>query len=194
MMRLEVLHPGPYILALPDTAANDPLEEIGRKRGWLVFRGSESDVLGRFAGAVRAFRLTRVVRATADNPLVDPAAMSGVCLALADHECVGTHGFSHGAAVEGASGDALLRAAEEATDPYEREHVMPHFYRHPEIYATTYVDAPASSRYQQSFTVDTANDVERVRSVFAALGDMPELADVEAYLSRRQSVVVGNLT
>lgn len=185
MLRLEAIHAGTRVLAIPDTRADDPLEEIGRRRGWKVFRGSESDVLGRFAGAVRTFDLERVIRATADNPLVDAAAVSGVAAALESHACVGTRGFAHGTAVEGASGAALLSAAEDATDPYEREHVMPHLYRHPEKYRGCFVDAPADAPTAYSFTVDTAEDVERTRAVFTALGDMPNLAEVARFLADR---------
>ncbi len=182
MMRLERFFPGPKVMAIPDLDRDDALVPVADSRGWLVFRGSESDVLGRYVGALQMCGAGAVVRATADNPLTHPAALSGVVSALENGaDCVGTSGFPPGASVEGASAGALLAAGEEATEPYDREHVMPYLYRHPERFRTNFVPAPAFP-VTPRVTVDTPEDIERVRRVFGTLGDDPDFDDVTRFL------------
>jgi len=178
LFRLEQACGGPQVLALPDTAENDPLERMGLARGWRVCRGSEPDVLSRYAKAIRRFELDRVVRATADNPLVDPQIVRRVCELIRDHECVQPVNGPPGSAVEGAAARALLAADRDAQDPFEREHVFPYIYRHPELFPRVTVESewPRAERYR--LTVDTAEDIERTRRVFAALGDAPSREEI----------------
>ena len=85
------------------------------------------------------------MRATADNPFVDPASARRVlesCRRVhADHvvEC----GLPVGAAVEAVSVDALTRAHRLITDPYDREHVTSFVRRDPRFRALRAV-APAN--------------------------------------------------
>jgi spore coat polysaccharide biosynthesis protein SpsF len=58
------------VFALPDTGSNDVLEDFLAGIGASVFRGSETDVLGRFYHAARAHEADAVVRVCADNPFV----------------------------------------------------------------------------------------------------------------------------
>lgn len=178
LFRLEQASGEPQVLALPDTAENDPLERMGRARGWRICRGSEPDVLSRYAKTIRELGLDRVVRATADNPLVDPLIVQRVWDLTRMHECVQPVNGPLGSGVEGASSRALLDADRDARDPYEREHVFPYIYRHPELFprVTVESDWPNADRYR--LTVDTAEDIARTRRVFAALGDNPSREEI----------------
>lgn len=188
MYRLERLFDGPKVLAIPDTERDDALVPVAAARGWGLFRGSEVDVLGRYAGAAAGTGAGAVIRATADNPLVHPLAVAGVAEELArGAACVGTRGFPPGASVEGASSEALLAAAAEATDAYDREHVMPFLYKHAERFAPRFVAAPPFA-VTPRVTVDTPEDVARVRRVFAVLGDDPSFEDVTDLLVREGMV------
>ena len=60
------------IVATSDLPQDDPVEDLARKDGVYCFRGSESDVLDRFYKASVQFGANFIVRATGDNPLVDP--------------------------------------------------------------------------------------------------------------------------
>lgn len=184
MYRLERLFDGPKVLAIPDTERDDALVPVAVSRGWGLYRGSETDVLGRYAGALAVAGAGAVIRATADNPLVHPLAVAGVREELErGASCVGTRGFPPGASVEGASAEALLAAAADATDPYDREHVMPFLYKHPERFPPRFVAAPPFA-VTPRVTVDTPEDVDRSRRVFSELGDDPGFEDVTALLVR----------
>src|SRR5215831_801876 len=53
------------------------IEECER-RGIPNFRGSESDILGRYVSAARACEADVIVRVTADNPFTDPDSIDRV--------------------------------------------------------------------------------------------------------------------
>ena len=66
----------PVIVATTTNAADEQIVEIAEKAGVPVFRGSELDVLSRYAGAIREHELDGVVRVTSDCPLIDPEVVA----------------------------------------------------------------------------------------------------------------------
>lgn len=155
-----------------------------------VFRGEEDDVLGRFVDAARAFGLDLVVRATADNPFVDGAAVGRVfALATAlqlDHvvEC----GLPVGAAVEAVRVAALERAAREATDHGDREHVTTCIRQSPHFTALR-APAPADRLAPDlRLTVDTAGDLAFARALFDRLGRPETPPDLPVIIGAAQAL------
>src|SRR5579859_2833511 len=61
------------IVATTPAPESDPIAEIATSLGLSVHRGSEHDVLARFAGAAAATGAAVIVRVTSDCPLIDPA-------------------------------------------------------------------------------------------------------------------------
>jgi spore coat polysaccharide biosynthesis protein SpsF len=51
---------------------DDPLEKLAQELKVTVFRGSETDVLGRFLAAAQMAKADSVVRVCGDNPLISP--------------------------------------------------------------------------------------------------------------------------
>jgi len=140
-----------------------------------VHRGPLDDVLARYEGAVAAFGPAEVlVRLTADCPLADPEAIDATVSLLTDRgldyaaNTPAHRTYPKGLDVEVMRVDCLLRAAREATDPYEREHVTPYLYRHPEIFAQDFI-SQAADEGEVRWTVDRPDDLEFVRQVYAAL-------------------------
>jgi len=113
------------ICAIPEDKYNDPVAELALACGAGVSRGSEQDVLARYMGAVQDINCSYVMRVTSDCPLLDP----GVCATLLKgvHEqraAYGvTTGWPHGLDCEVFTRDLLVTAFEQATHPYDREHV-----------------------------------------------------------------------
>lgn len=60
------------IIATSTNASDDVLADHCRSNGVHVVRGSENDVLSRYALAAEKFRCEYVVRITSDCPLIDP--------------------------------------------------------------------------------------------------------------------------
>ncbi len=61
---------------------------------------------------------------------------------------------------------ALDRAWSEAREPYQREHVTPYLYEHPEIFRLASVSGGVDySRYR--WTLDTREDLELLRAIYS---------------------------
>ena len=165
----------PVVLTTTTKAEDDCLAKAATDLRAHVFRGSELDVLDRFAGAVRQFELHRVVRATADNPAVDIDAVVRT-LALMDRtgaDHVVEYGLPYGSAVEAMRGSALLKAAAQATDPADREHVTPLIRRGPGFFALAAIAPGHLRRPRLRLTVDTEDDLAFMQKLLEAVGPRP---------------------
>lgn len=154
---------------------DDPLAAYCEGLGLDVFRGPLDDVLGRFAGAIDAFGPAEaVVRLTADCPLADPGVVDEVVRTHlesgADYtsNVLPARTFPKGLDVEVARTQALLAAAAEAADPYEREHVTPFLYRRPERFKIASVER-SPSQADLWWTVDTPEDYAFVSDIYRRL-------------------------
>ena len=63
------------------------LVELANRIGIEVFRGSESDVLGRFAAAANHYHAKTVLRICADNPFVDPDELDRLVREFSNNSC-----------------------------------------------------------------------------------------------------------
>src|SRR5437868_3425972 len=61
------------VLAIPETAQDDPLAALGQRLGVAVFRGAENDLVDRYYQAATAHGAGTVVRIPGDNPVPEPA-------------------------------------------------------------------------------------------------------------------------
>ncbi len=178
-----------------------------------VFRGPEQDVLARYAGCAAAFDADVVVRVTSDCPLIEPALVDeAVSVFLEAEEPLDWLGldracYPRGLDVEVVSRAALERAAAEATDPAEREHVTLHIYRRPDQFACrTHGDGIARPNYR--WCVDEAADLDLItrliehlvperpeftwRDCLEAMTAHPEWADINRQVRQRDSFDSGS--
>jgi spore coat polysaccharide biosynthesis protein SpsF len=141
-----------------------------------IFAGPKEDVLERYRQVIRKFSLDRVIRATGDNPFVFADAATALFVeAKAENADYASYtGLPHGAGVEVILSSALLRAAEEATLSFEREHVCPYLYNHPELFKLHRPAAPEQWNYPDiRLTIDTQEDYDRAAKLYSALKDDP---------------------
>jgi len=154
------------VVATTIEPADDSLAALVADHGVRVHRGSTTDVLSRCWDAVAPARPDFVVRQTADNPFVDPGVVARQIDVAVDQglDYVGTSGWPLGIAAEVASARALQIAYREATDPAEREHVMPYLYNHPERFRLGEL-APGEPVPAARFTIDTEQDLAFARAI-----------------------------
>lgn len=162
------------VVATSQEPSDHPLAEYLASTGVDVYRGSLSDVLGRFVACAEHFTLEGpIVRLTADCPLADPELVDA-CVALhlregADFTSNDQHRtFPRGLDVEVFNREGLDAAGRDATDPYDREHVTPFFYRNPERFRLAEL-TQARDDSGLRWTVDTPQDFAYVERVYAAL-------------------------
>lgn len=163
------------IIATTTNATDDAVADFARAGGFGVHRGSESDVLDRFKGAIAGTDARAVVRLTADCPLIDPDEIVRVIQRYHDADPVCdyvTNGiprsYPAGLDVEIFSREALEIAATEAHDAYDREHVTPFLYRNPERFRLLSVVCKPDLSWER-WTLDEPGDFELIRRVLEGL-------------------------
>jgi len=187
------------IVVATSTAADDDavVREAGRI-GAGVHRGSETDVLSRFAGAARSHRADAIVRITADCPLLDAEVVDHVValLAGATDYASNTHDRSYprGLDVEALHRDTLERIARLATSPAAREHVTALVMEAPELFRVAQLRADRDDS-DLRWTVDTADDLAMIRALYAQLdlANAPRpYHEVVAAVRARPELAAGN--
>jgi spore coat polysaccharide biosynthesis protein SpsF (cytidylyltransferase family) len=193
-------------IATSTSPQDDAVERAACELGVMVCRGSESDVLARYAQAACESRADVVVRVTSDCPLLDPGVVDLVVAAFrascptADYASnTQRRTYPRGLDVEVFSAAALARADREARTDAQREHVTPYFYQNPTIFRLVSVTNECDLS-DGRWTVDTAADLAFARAVYARLpGDAfgwrevlrllhaePRLADINRDVVQKQ--------
>lgn len=187
------------VLATSVEPDDDVLADFAARGGVEVHRGPKHDVLRRYAGAAARFDPRHVVRLTGDCPLcdwdtIDAAVELHLQTGAAYTSNVVRRTYPDGYDVEVVAYGALVEADAEATDPGDREHVTPFVRRHRDRYAQAHL-VRATDDGDLRLTVDTSEDLMRVRAIYEAL--LPanpdfRLADVLALLDRVPSLAYWN--
>ncbi|GAB4525728.1 MAG: glycosyltransferase family protein [Anaerolineales bacterium] len=125
------------VVATTTDPSDDPVAALCAQHGYPCYRGSLFDVLDRYYQAAKAHCAERVVRITADCPVMDAEVVDATVEALhaggADFAASRFpppwgRTYPIGLDVEVCTFAALERAWKEADQPHQREHVMPYLY------------------------------------------------------------------
>lgn len=161
------------------------IAEEACRLGTRVYRGPELDVLRRFQEASEKFRPEIVVRATADNPLIDIGSVGRIIRELRSGHldlCMETR-LPHGAATEACTAAALAKAHALARDFRDREHVTLYIKEHPDEFNVAFPQAPESVRQPTlRVTVDTPEDFNFVSRLIGCLAEGTEPVPLEKYI------------
>lgn len=205
------------LFATSDHPSDDVVAEFCARQGLPYVRGNLYDVLDRYYQAARAAEATIIVRVTADCPLIDPQLIDEAITALKtggyDFTCNRLPPPWHrtypiGLDVEVCTFAALERAWKEASQPHQREHVMPYFYEgsalqpiasgmesgvSPRGFRLALLHAPTDYGHYR-WTVDTAEDLEFVRRIFSHFGGRDDFSwqDVLVLLERHPELMAIN--
>ncbi|MBV8051610.1 MAG: glycosyltransferase family protein [Acidobacteriaceae bacterium] len=178
----------------PDDAVASECQRLGVE----CFRGSEDDVLDRYYGCAQTFSADTVIRITADCPIVDPALVDATLRAFHENPCDYASNalvswYPRGLDVEVFTIEALSWAWREARKAYEREHVTPYLYEHPELFGLVSVEAHCDYS-QHRWTLDTAEDMELLRAIYARFGNRDDFGwrDVLQLMEREPELALLN--
>jgi spore coat polysaccharide biosynthesis protein SpsF len=156
------------VVATSTNPRDNVIIEECERRGFPNFRGSESDVLGRYVSAARACDADVIVRVTADNPFTDPDSID--CAV----DVIRNRGVDY--AIEtnlpvGVTGEALTRHtlafidSVAVTGPH-REHVTLYAKENPDAFRCAFLPPRADcNRPDLSFTVDHLDEYLYAREI-----------------------------
>lgn len=193
------------VVATTTKPADDAIVAECTKLGVRYFRGSEDDVLDRYYQTAVAFDAAVVVRITSDCPLIDPEIIDKLIAIIQaqDVDYVSnalTRSFPRGLDAEVFKLSALRRAYEQANQAYQRVHVTPYIYQHPNEFALSELVADADYSMHR-WTVDTLADWELITAIythFALVEDFswqdvlayvqahPELSQLNAHIEQKK--------
>jgi len=163
------------VVATSEDPSDDALAVAIAEAGYDLVRGSLDDVLARFVQVIDEYQPDVVVRMTADCPLICPSVIDGVVVAFhsSDDDYLSNTmdpTYPDGLDVEVTLANVLREVNRNTHDADEREHVTLGIYRHPERYrVANFVDPTGISNAHLRWTVDTAEDLEFVCSVYREL-------------------------
>jgi glutamate-1-semialdehyde 2,1-aminomutase len=197
------------VVATSVDGRNLPLLNYVKELGYACFMGSENDVLERFHQAATDNNADIIVRITGDCPLVDPELVDQAIRDFKSKDVdylsnISPPTYPDGLDIEIFSFTALSRAAQEAHQLYEREHVTP-FLRESGLFKT------ANISFSEDFsdfrwTVDDQADFTVIENVFAhfkpniyfswheVLGlqeKKPELFNINKFTKRNEGAIMG---
>jgi spore coat polysaccharide biosynthesis protein SpsF len=156
-----------------------------------VYRGSEDDVLRRFAEAAREFRAETIVRVCADSPLVAPEFIDAAidCYEVERPDLAYNLGprygceFPFGMGCEVFGKEILNNMDAKVTEPQHREHVTAYLHNHRDEYRISIVPyRPYWVRCNTNIhlTVDLPEDLDYIRRLASCMQfDTPVNAIVE---------------
>ncbi|GAA1576912.1 MULTISPECIES: glycosyltransferase family protein [Kribbella] len=197
----------PVIVATTTNFNDDLVVQLCDEDGFPVFRGSEDDVLSRFAGAAREHDLDGIVRVTSDCPLIDPEIVAaGVDRWRAENDpdlyisnCL-ERTYPRGMDFEIFSAARLYDAERKATLKADREHVTSYLHqnRSGEIRLLNLPWSGGGSQYR--LTLDTADDWKLLDALIEdfdaprlgcadlvkILDEHPELAALNAHIEQKK--------
>jgi spore coat polysaccharide biosynthesis protein SpsF (cytidylyltransferase family) len=163
------------VVATTKLPMDDAIDNCSRQYGVSVYRGSPADVLDRYYCAAQKYGAEVIVRVTADDPFKDPYVMdevieaflrSGTKVDYASNTIKPTYPL--GLDIEVIRASALERAWCESTDYFDREHVTPYLWMHPDKFRLLNVEYKDDLSWMR-WTLDTQEDLEFAERVYSKL-------------------------
>lgn len=185
----------PIIVATSENPENNELENYVKSLGYLVYRGSENNVLERFYKASKLIDSDFIIRLTADNPLVDGNYIKERVYSLKDFDkrsyfSLGlSKTYPLGTSFELFSTELLNEAFTNQNDPIYQEHVTPYIVRNVPGDIKIFTHALEKTKSSLRLTVDTLEDfnlistlIEKYNCFEKSLIEIIEIIDNNPYL------------
>lgn len=169
------------VVATTTNPTDDRIADFCKYNGIFCFRGSETNVLGRFISAADFYGATLAVRVNPDNPLVDPLYLDELVTDAANSNAgYVSYELSNKLPVMlcgvGFFAEAIqIRTLKDAdrliTDTFEREHVTLGIYKRPETFRVRFLPVPPfCDNPDIRLTLDTSTDFQLLSTVVSTLG------------------------
>jgi len=158
------------VVAIPDTAENNVLNDYLEKLNVKVFRGSHYNVYERYVEASKKYPSKTIIRLTADCPLVMPNLLDEMIEYFhsikTDYLSNGlTETFPDGLDIEIFSTESLIRLQKFKLNQQEKEFVTLGIYKRPKNFILEEFESKTHLGNER-WTVDYPEDFDFVRKVF----------------------------
>lgn len=192
------------VVATTTEPRDDIVARYADRAGATVFRGSESDVLGRMYGAAQSVGADVVVRATGDDPLVSPAVADALAEAVAAGADYAANTidrtFHQGLVLEAMSAASFERVEARSTEPHQREHVTQHYLEHPAEYdrvnlrwGDVFDWEPALDRSELRLALDEPDDYELLRAIYEGVEPVDGIVPVREAIAYAAEAGIADL-
>lgn len=168
----------PIILATTDNKIDDAITDLVEKKGIVIFRGDENNVLKRIVDAAIANNVEKIIRICADNPFIDINMLKKMINSFEkadnDYWCYSVKGnkptiITHfGFWGEGVTLEALLKILAKTNRKKYLEHVTNYIYTNPEDFNISYneISNIFNENMNIRLTIDTENDFIISKEIF----------------------------
>lgn len=172
--RLKLIQKAQVVILTTNSSKDDELTKWCNEHNIKVFRGSESNVLERYYLAAKEFNADNIVRATGDNPLVEPYFANELLVNHINYDVdyssnkseIGSN-LPDGLGIEIFTFEALKKSYELSTQEHHFEHVNEYILENKSQFKL-YKDANCGSFVDKScirLTVDTLDDFQRAEKI-----------------------------
>lgn len=189
------------VIATSVDKKDDAIEKFCKDNDISYYRGNEADVLDRYYQTAKDYDADIIARITADCPLIDPKIVDRVITGYFENMTnfdgasnIVNRRYPRGLDVEVVSFSSLERCWEEADKDYQKEHVTPYIYEHPEIFKIYSIESKNNEDLScLRWTVDEEADLQFVREIYKRLhkprklflmDDVLQVLKKEPYLGR----------
>jgi|SaaInlStandDraft_6_1057023.scaffolds.fasta_scaffold08005_3 spore coat polysaccharide biosynthesis protein SpsF len=201
-------HVDKIIVATTTLSKDDVIHNYAKSLGVDTFRGNPSNVLDRYFQCAKKNKIKKILRITADDPLIDPDIISQCIIKFEkgnydyvsntikkknDKWVFDSNGFPVGVAMEIFNFDSLKRAWQIAEKQSDREHVTPIMINNPDLFKLSNIKLSEDfSNFR--VTVDYKEDFIVVKKIIEnfPLNEIFTIKKIVKYLKQNNNVTKNN--
>ncbi len=186
------------IVATTNNLDDDLIVATAAKYGADIYRGSESDVLGRVLEAAKKYDVDLIVEITGDCPIIDPTIVVSIIQSYFDSEAdyvsnSNIRSYPDGMDVQVYRTNVLEFSSSLANLPLEREHVTLHIRQNPTLFKILDIHSPLEFFYPNlGLTLDTSEDLDFLTKIIESLEPKKflfSLKDILDYLDKNSELL-----
>ena len=165
-IRLSKIDPQ-IVLATSDNAADDPLALYAKYLGIKVVRGSQNDVVGRFAYTLKKFKCDAFFRVCGDSPLL-LSSLFDIAASIykrSNYDLISNvfpRTFPPGMSIELIKTKIFLNTVNNIIKKNEREHLTKYFYQNSKQFKILNIKCSKPKRSNLKLSLDELHDLKRL--------------------------------
>ena len=165
------------IIATTTESIDNDIEKLANNIGIQCFRGNSLNVLDRYYNCAKSFDIDTIVRISGDAPLIDPVIVDKTIEYYKKNNFDYVSNFFRrtfpiGTEIEIFSFKTLEKYWKIAQQSYEKEHVTPFIYEHPELFNIGFIEH-SENLSNLHWTVDRIEDFNFVEIILQKIKERP---------------------